>query len=81
MRRMNPLNLLKKLLRLDTSTGMIPYYSVIEHKDLPGYVIKSGAQRVPEGSCMLGPTDAASNRIAFFYQRRRSPKNSNGRVD
>lgn len=43
----------------------MPYYSVIEHDELQGWVIKSGATRVPENQIMIGPMNDR-NEMAFF---------------
>lgn len=37
------------------SSDTIPFYSVVEHPELPGWVIKSGADRVLEDCFMQGP--------------------------
>lgn len=41
------------------------YYSVVEHKELPGWVIKSGATKVSEKKFVLGPMNDR-NEMAFF---------------
>lgn len=33
----------------------VPFYSVVEHDDLQGWVIKSGASRVPKDQRLMGP--------------------------
>ena len=43
----------------------ISFYSVIEHDDLPGHVIKSGAARIPEDQLLMGPMND-KNEMAFF---------------
>lgn len=41
------------------------YYSVIEHDDLPGYVIKSGATRVPKDQFVMGPANDRGEMVCF----------------
>ncbi|MBS4167681.1 hypothetical protein [Parachlamydia sp. AcF125] len=43
----------------------LPFYSVLEHEDLPGWIIKSGATRVPKGQFTMGPFNDR-NEMAFF---------------
>lgn len=46
-------------------TQRIPFYSVIEHNSLIGWVIKSGATRIPEGQILTGPAND-KNEMAIF---------------
>jgi hypothetical protein len=43
----------------------IPFYSVIEHDELDGWVIKSGATRIPENKLLMGPGND-KNEMALF---------------
>lgn len=43
----------------------VPFYSVIEHDELQGWIIKSGATRVPKGQLLIGPLND-KNEMAFF---------------
>lgn len=43
----------------------VPFYSVVEHDQLPGWIIKSGATRVPKGQLLIGPMNNM-NEMAFF---------------
>lgn len=43
----------------------VPFYSVVEHSELPDFIIKSGATRIPEGSFMRGPLNDR-NEMAIF---------------
>lgn len=43
----------------------IPFYSVIEHDDLAGWIIKSGAQRTPKDKFLIGPSNDL-HEMAFF---------------
>lgn len=45
----------------------IPFYSVIEHDQLDGWIIKSGAIRVPKDQLIIGPRND-KNEIAFFTE-------------
>lgn len=45
----------------------IPFYSVIEHDQLNGWVIKSGAIRVPKDQLIIGPIND-KNEMAFFTE-------------
>lgn len=45
----------------------IPFYSVIEHDELAGWVIKSGATRVPKDQLIIGPMND-KNEMAFFTE-------------
>lgn len=54
--------------KLDLQKGTInPFYSVIEHQDLPNWVIKSGAARVPKDQFLLGPMNDR-NEMTLFTQ-------------
>lgn len=58
-----------KLLSIKTDlTGKrIPYYNVIEHDELQGWIIKSGATRVQRGQLIIGPAND-KNEMAFFTE-------------
>lgn len=43
----------------------VPFYSVIEHDDLQGWIIKSGATRIPKDVLLIGPMND-KNEMAFF---------------
>lgn len=43
----------------------VPFYSVTEHDDLQGWIIKSGAVRSPEDKVLNGPSNDL-NEMAFF---------------
>lgn len=45
----------------------IPFYSVIEHDELDGWVIKSGATRVSKNQLIIGPMND-KNEMAFFTE-------------
>jgi hypothetical protein len=45
----------------------IPFYSVIEHDELDGWVIKSGATRVSKDQFIIGPMND-KNEMAFFNE-------------
>ena len=45
----------------------IPFYSVIEHDQLDGWIIKSGATRVPKDQVLMGPMND-KNEMAFFTE-------------
>lgn len=44
---------------------LVPFYSVVEHGELPGWIIKAGATRIPEDQMVLGPMNDR-NEMAFF---------------
>ena len=44
-----------------------PFYSVVEHDQLPGWVIKSGATRIPKDKLVLGPLND-KNEMAIFVE-------------
>jgi hypothetical protein len=46
---------------------LIPFYSVIEHENLPGLIIKAGATRVQKGQLLIGPLNDR-NEMAFFTE-------------
>lgn len=46
---------------------IVPFYSVIEHDELRGWIIKSGANRVPTDQIMIGPAND-KNEMAFFTE-------------
>lgn len=52
--------------KLDLTTmKKFPFYSVVEHDDIPEWVIKSGARRIPKDQFIMGPlTDKGE--MAFF---------------
>ncbi len=57
----------KILGKKQTLTGKtIPFYSVIEHEDLKGWIIKSGAKRVPEDQLIMGPLNHSTNEMAHY---------------
>ncbi len=41
----------------DIGNTTIPYYSVLEHKELPNYIIKSGAVRIPKDKLLSCPSN------------------------
>ncbi|MDE3045671.1 MAG: hypothetical protein KGJ02_03405 [Verrucomicrobiota bacterium] len=45
----------------------LPFYSVVEHPNLPGWVIKSGATRIPKDQFILGPGNDR-NEMAHFTE-------------
>lgn len=47
---------------------MVPFYSVIEHDDLQGWIIKSGATRIPKGQILVGPLNIHINEMALFTE-------------
>lgn len=52
--------------KLSALTGeRIPFYSVLEHASLPGWVIKSGAARVSKDKLSIGPSNDL-NEMALF---------------
>lgn len=52
--------------KTNLQTGkQIPFYSVIEHDELRGWIIKSGATRVSQGQFLPGPMDDRKE-MAFF---------------
>ncbi|KIC72287.1 hypothetical protein DB42_DF00010 [Neochlamydia sp. EPS4] len=54
----------KPLLDVD-ALERIRFYSVIEHDELDGWIIKSGASRVPKDQLIIGPMNDR-NEMAFF---------------
>ncbi len=51
----------------EMSSGILhPFYSVVEHKDVPGYVIKSGADRVPADQYIMGPVNLHLDEMSHF---------------
>lgn len=48
-------------------TEKIPFYSVIEHDELNGWIIKSGAVRVPKDQFIIGPVND-KNEMALFTE-------------
>jgi hypothetical protein len=54
--------------KLNLLTGQkFPFYSVIEHEKLSGWIIKSGAARVPKEQLLIGPRND-KNEMAFPIQ-------------
>ncbi|MGD2168755.1 MAG: hypothetical protein PVI40_00765 [Chlamydiota bacterium] len=49
----------------DAYGNIYPFYSVIEHNDLPGWVIKSGANRVPENFHLSGPLNNRHEKASY----------------
>jgi hypothetical protein len=45
----------------------VPFYSVIEHKNLKGWIIKSGASRTSKSQLIVGQSDNL-NEMAFFTE-------------
>ncbi len=43
-----------------------PFYNVVEHKDVPGYVIKSGADRIPTDQYIMGPNNPHLDELSHF---------------
>lgn len=48
--------------------GKIPYYSVVEHPNVPGWIIKSGATRVPKDQFLMGPCNPITTEYALFTE-------------
>lgn len=46
---------------------IVPFYSVIEHDELPGWIIKSGANRIPKDVFLIGPSNDRGE-MAFFTE-------------
>lgn len=55
----------KSIKNKDGSFSEIPFYSVIEHEYLKGWIIKSGSRRIPLNKFMVGPSNDL-NEISFF---------------
>jgi hypothetical protein len=54
--------------KADLLGGKIPYYSVVEHDELQGWIIKSAGDRVRKGELVLGPYNDR-NEMAFFTKQ------------
>lgn len=57
----------QKMVRSSEGIDVLPFYSVLEHPQLPGWIIKSGSARVPKDRFMLGPYND-KNEMAFFTE-------------
>ncbi len=58
---------LKPALENGVVKGLHPYYSVVEHNDLPGWIIKAGGTRVKNDDFIAGPMNNR-NEIGFFTE-------------
>ncbi len=57
--------LLQREFKVEHGRDDFPFYNTVEHDDLPGWMIKSAATRVPKREFLLGPSNDRNDRSFF----------------